>query len=716
MFGFEKIDLTFTFNPIIFFSGVILLGGYTVYVYRYTIPVISLARKILLISLRILAILLLLFIVFEPILTLAKKTIVEPINLIFADNSRSILIEDGTNRSSTIRNILQDSREHGLSDYAELSSFGSKISEVSFDSLEKINFLEGSTNFSKIFSEAEQSERNISSIVIISDGVITDGSNPLYTAAKLKLPVFTVGVGDTTKRNDVEIRNVLYNEFIYAETPTTIVASIANTGFAGSSINVSLYENDLLLEQKNITLNNDGIQNVEFTYTPKTGGEKKLSVIVSNTNGEFTFANNKKVFFINVLSNKIKVLIVAGSPSPDLSFIKNSLKSDQNLTVNSVTQIGVNRFLENNNRDRLIDSADILFFTGFPSAEISEELIRKISGAISEKNKPFFITLSRSTDFNKLKQLQNELPFNINRIIPGDNEVQPYISVEESKNPLLQNNSPNPVSAWNNLPPVYQPNIEFKVKPESDVISKIKINNTPVNKPLIVTRKLGGKRSMAIVAEDIWKWKLQTAVKDLDLFDRFILNSVKWLNTSEEQKQVTIKTSKKLYSLGEEIEFTGQVYDETFNPVSDAEVKVKINHGGEAYDINLSSLGNGLYEGTFQTNKTGDYSFTGDALLDNKNLGSDEGSFNIGEVDIEMINPRMNYEFLTSLANQTGGEYFDASNYEQLFNILKRINERSSKEKIDVSEISLWSSEWLMAAVILLLGLEWFLRKRAGML
>jgi hypothetical protein len=715
MFGFEKIDLTFSFNPIIFFSSVLLIGGYTFFVYRYTVPAISLARKIILISLRVLAILLLLFIIFEPILTLAKKTIVEPVNLIFADNSRSILINDGTNRDQTIKNFLQDFQGNNLSGSSELYSFGSKISNINFDSLEHINFSEGSTNFSKIFSETEQSKNNISSIVIISDGVITDGSDPLYTADKLSIPVFTIGVGDTTKRNDIEIRNVLFNEFIYAETPTTIIASIANTGFAGSNVNISLYENDILLEQKSIILN-DGIQNVEFTYTPKTGGEKKLSAVVSNTNGEFTFANNKKVFFINVLSNKIKVLIVAGSPSPDLSFVKNSLKSDENLTINSITQIGMNRYLENNNRERLIDSADILFLTGFPSAETSDELLRKISRVISEKNKPFFITLSRSTDFNKLKQLQSELPFIINRIIPGYSEVQPYISLDESKNPLLQNNSQNAVTAWNNLPPVYQSNTEFKAKPESDVISKIKINNTPVNKPLIVTRRLGGKRSIAVIAEDTWKWKLQTTTKELDLFDRFILSSVKWLNTSEEQKQVTIKSSKKLYSLGEEIEFTGQVYDETFDPVSDAEIKVKINHAGETYNINLSSLGNGLYEGTFQTNKTGDYIYTGDALQENKILGSDAGSFNIGEVDIEMINPRMNYEFLTLLARQTGGEYFDASNYVQLFDILKKINEKSSREKIDISEISLWSSEWLMAAVILLLGLEWFLRKRAGML
>ena len=98
---------------------------------------------------------------------------------------------------------------------------------------------------------------------------------------------------------------------------------------------------------------------------------------------------------------------------------------------------------------------------------------------------------------------------------------------------------------------------------------------------------MGSKRSIAVLAKDIWKWKLQTADENLNLFDNFILNSVKWLNTSEKQKQVTIKTSKKLYSSGEDIDFTGQVYDETFNPVSDAEVKVKINGEKDNYDIDL---------------------------------------------------------------------------------------------------------------------------------
>jgi hypothetical protein len=35
---------------------------------------------------------------------------------------------------------------------------------------------------------------------------------------------------------------------------------------------------------------------------------------------------------------------------------------------------------------------------------------------------------------------------------------------------------------------------------------------------------------------------------------------------------------------------------------------------------------------------------------------------------------------------------------------------------MEVSDINLWSNEWLLMIAIFLFGLEWFLRKRSGML
>ena len=716
MFGIDKIDLTFSINPVLLILFFLIAAGFTFFIYRYTVPVVDLPKKILLVIIRSAALLLMIFIIFEPILTLAKKIIVEPINLVFIDNSRSIRIDDGTHREETVKNFINDIDENLSKNSIEINFFGNKVSQPGSDQLNSINFSEGSTNFSDIFSFVEKQNKNISSISIISDGVITGGSNPIYTAEKLHIPVFTVGVGDSSKRKDVEIRNVLFNEYIYAQTPTTILSTINNLGFGGESINVSLYEQNILVEQKRITLSNEGIQNVEFEYKPSSRGEKKLTIEASSLNGEFTTANNKKVFYINVLDNKISILLLSGSPSPDMSFIKNSLEADENFKVSSLTQVAQDKFLEKGNPDKLLDSAEIIFLVGFPSKETSNNFLNKVQDKIFNGNKPFFLTLSAGIDFEKLNKLQKELPVNLTPKSTLYSEVQPGIIGNQTRNVLLQNRMQNPIAAWENLPPVFQPDMKISVKPESELIARSKIKNIPTDIPLIVSRKLGNKKSIAVLAKDIWKWKLQTTTKDLDLFDRFIVSSVKWLNTREDQKQVNIKTSKKIYSPGEQVEFTGQVYDETFNPVSDAEVKINIKGNNQNSEIILNSLGNGLYEGVFESGKPGDYSFTGEAKLDNISLGKDNGSFNMGEVDIEMINPRMDFEFLNTLSNRTGGKYFDQKNYRDLFPILKRINETTSKEKIETSEISLWSNEWLMAVVIFLFGLEWFLRKRAGML
>ena len=81
-----------------------------------------------------------------------------------------------------------------------------------------------------------------------------------------------------------------------------------------------------------------------------------------------------------------------------------------------------------------------------------------------------------------------------------------------------------------------------------------------------------------------------------------------------------------------------------------------------------------------------------------------------------MMNPGMDYEFLNTLANVSGGKYFKPEDSKSLFNLLSDLNNKSSKEKIDTKEYSLWSNEFLLITIILLFGVEWFIRKREGML
>jgi len=712
MFGYEKIDLSFSFNSIFFFIGLIILAAYSIYVYRFTLPPVSKFKKILLTVLRALSLIILLFIFFEPVLTLTKKNILTPLNLFFIDNSKSITIKDGTDRINSVKNIVNKIQSSSFNGDIEFYSFGAEVNQISKDSLEQFTFNETSSDFANIFSMVNQSESNIASITIVSDGVITQGLTPIYSAEKIGIPVFTVGIGDSSKKNDVEIKNVINNEFIYAETPTTILATILNKGFAGTTTQVSLYENSQLIENKNIALDRSGVNSISFDYTPKQSGEKKLSLKINNLEGESNTLNNQKVFYINVLSNKINILLIAGSPSSDLTFIKNSLSADNNLKVNTLTQISAGNFLEQNPSVEL-DSADIIYLIGFPTSITSDDFLTRLVNKLENKNTPFFLLLTSDVELKKLNSLSYLLPISVSMIDKNYLQVQPDIQISEIDNPIIQNNQGND---WNNLPPINQPIVSLDVKPESKIISKVKINNQPRNNPLIVSRNFGSKRAVVLIGKDIWKWKLQTANKNLSLFDGFILSTTRWLNAPDDQKKVKIKTSKKIYSSGELVEFTAQVYDESFNPVSEAEVKVNINAQNSKDELILNSIGAGLYEGSVSLSTNGDYYFSGNASLNGKMLGNDNGTFNIGDIDIEMIDSRMNYEFLSLLSNQTKGIFYSPGDINSLIVKLNELNLSASKEKLTTSEIRLWSDEWLLVIVILLFAFEWFLRKRSGML
>jgi hypothetical protein len=68
------------------------------------------------------------------------------------------------------------------------------------------------------------------------------------------------------------------------------------------------------------------------------------------------------------------------------------------------------------------------------------------------------------------------------------------------------------------------------------------------------------------------------------------------------------------------------------------------------------------------------------------------------------------------MAFQTGGRYVDIDSAGGLFRDIASAVKFDPKELVNASEIELWNWKYLAALIILLLAVEWFLRKRSGML
>lgn len=713
MFGFDNIELSLNLSSFLIIPAALLILIFSWFVYRYTLPELPDSRKYILVFIRAAALIGILLLIFEPTLFLTKNEEIMPKDFVFIDNSRSITIQDGTDRSGTVREITDKLKSAAFADRIRLFTFGQEVKLLD-DKNNIPDFSEPNSNFEKIFSYVQNSEEPVSSILIISDGVITRGENPVFTAEKLGIPVNTVIIGDTSERKDIRISSVLSNEYAYAGTQSPVKVSVENKGFAGQIVSLSFLEDDSLIYRTEIKLQDSGFQNEIINYTPTSPGEKKLTVKIDPVGDESTKANNLRIFYMNILGSKIKILLVAGSPSSDVSFITQSLRADTNVSFQSITVVSENKIIGSENRSDIIESAEVLFLVGFPSAETPEQLLEDIFKKISDGT-PYFLVLSSGTDFNRLKLLQKELAFSYNYISNTLIEVQPEISDDKTNNPLLKTASGKVKSVWENLPPVNQPDMDFAPKPESELLAKVKINNVVLNKPLILTRKIGRSSSISVLAGDIWRWKLQIASKDNKLFDSFIQNSLKWLNSPTDRKRFSVSTKDKIYQLGEPVDIKAQVYDEVFNPLNDARVEVVIKNK-ESYTLELSPAGNGLYEGRFYPETEGNFTISGKASVENETIGTDSVLFSVGEFDAEFANVRADAGFLNLISNLTGGKNFTADKMNELFQFLNNSPQRLPAIITHTTEFNLWSFKWILGILILLFSLEWFLRKRWGLL
>jgi len=704
--------LSFQLDWVFIFLALLLLAGYTIFTYRVTIPELRLSKKIALIVIRVLVILTLFLMMFEPLLTISHKKDVNPINYIFVDNSKSQKVFEGKT-SSLGKAIISKLKKMSHSSY-KLFSFGNGFREIKQDDASNFSYMEPATNFSSVFTFL-QKENEIASVSIISDGIITQGTTPVYQAEKLNVPIFTIGIGDSTTKKDLILDNVLHNEYLYSGIETPLKVRITQHGFDGTQTVLSLFEDGVLRTTKPVSFSSESEQNVDLVYKPTSPGEKKLKVTLTNLPGEFTYENNRTSVFVKILDSKLNIVLLAGAPSTDVTFFKNTLEADTNNAVQTFTQITSNQYLERKSPEKALEKVDVLYLLNFPSNVTPPPLVEKIAKLIREKNIPYFFELSSSVDASKLHLLDTELPFIYKKSDNSISEVQPVVEDDAARNPLIQYNGKDVLNEWNNLPPVFHPNWNCQAKPEAEVIAKLKMNTIKLATPLIISRRLGSKRGIAVLASDIWKWKLQIAPSQVDLFDRFVNNANKWLHAADQQKQVTIKTDKKFYSLGEKVFFTAEVFDEGFNPVNDAEIKCTIKSKDDERTVTFTSAGNGFYQGVINDLPKEDFIFNGEAFLSNHSLGKDEGRFSIGEVDYELQQTTMNADMLQLLAKDTKGKFY-YNTVGDFFQRLQSISERSKKIDVETSQYQLWDNQYLLFILILLFSVEWIIRKQDGLL
>ncbi len=715
-------ELSFSLQGnILLLSLLIIIGiGLALLFYRYTLPPLPPRRRIILSTLRALTLSLILMLFFEPILHLIQRDEQPPIVAVLVDNSQSMTLNEG---SESVRRFLKGEPFKSLSSPIDVRTynFSSTLPKATLESPDSLKFNGETTNLSEVISQIRKRlvSENIQSVVLLSDGNFTVGKNPIYDAEALGIPVYAVGVGDTSEQKDLLVEKVVTNSIAYSETKVPVDVTIKSSGFGGENVEVSLLEGTNVVERKVVTLGNGTREYpVRLNFEPKEEGMSKFSVNVSELPGELTTKNNIQSFFVKVLKSKLRVLLLAGAPSPDVPAIRQALTEEQHFSVQARIQKNTSEFYEGQVTPSLFDSTDCFVLVGFPSLQTSSQLLQELRNSIEHTKKPILFINGKSTDYRKLEQLEPLLPFGWTNHSTMETLIFATVPERQKTNTLVRLEGTVSAETWQQMPPIYKMQTMFKLKPEAEMLAAARIQNIVLPEPLVATRNVNRMKSFAITGYGVWRWKLLADEhnEQSEFLPMLFVNAVRWLTTKDEGKNVRINPTKEMFTTSEPLEFTAQVYDEQLRPSDDAEVTVTLHKGNETKELSLTAIGNGLYEGASESIGEGDYTYDGTAVADGRTLGTDKGKFTVGQMNVEFLETKMNKQLLEQLAYRTNGKYYPLADAQRLADDMKTNEQFSSKEIVQTSEIELWNWYYLAGVIVLLLAVEWFMRKQSGMI
>lgn len=659
---------------------------------RWGLPLLSLLRFI---SVTAIAVLLL-----TPLLRRKLTDVRKPYIIIAADNSESVA--KGFTNGDTAQYaaaLRQLAAQLGEQYEVETYHFGENLREglqLSLD--EKI------TDLSAAVHELNNryANQNVGAVVLASDGIYNQGSNPLYTPLQLNAPLYTVALGDTSVRKDARIDRVLCNEIVYRGDKFLLRIDAAAFNAQGNNLNMSVYGGKAggnKVFGKTIPINkNRFFVSEEVTLSAENTGIREYTVCVGNLPNEDNTDNNCRSVFVEVLEGKQKILLLANSPHPDLAAIKKAIERNKNYETTLAYPAALPPSLKDFN---------LVILHGLPSESNGVENI--ISQCRNERIPTFYI-LSSQTSVARFNKAQDVLQISGGNAAANDVKAlaQRDFNLFTFPEPLLQ--------AIEQLPPLSAPYGEYNAAPAAQHLLVQKIGTVSTKYPLMTLLQNAQQQKTAVLSgEGLWRWRMYDYAKNknADAVDELFAKTVQYLAVKNDKRQFRVNVAKKLFSENETITFSAELYNDSYELINTSDVSLSVrNSEGKEYSYIFSKTGN-AYTLEAGLLPAGDYSYTGRTALNGKNYEA-SGNFSIKPLQLETANLTANHQLLYAWSEKNGGSSFTP---DQLSALADSIKTNPAIKPVIYSSYKTQAAinfRWIFAALAFLLFIEWFLRKYWG--
>ncbi len=691
------------------------------WLYRHTPTSVSPSLKRLLITLRVAAVVVLTLALAEPILSLTRTVTERPVVAVLVDSSRSMAIEDGTagaSRGDEAIALLNEIVLPRVGHDAEIVafSFSGESAELPTgrSSVERPGSFDGeATDIGDAFRmlARETSGRNLGTVVIATDGANNRGRSPYDEGISLGVPVFTIGLGSSESGPDIAVREIATNRISYAGESLPIRVRVSSVGFGEMQTVIELREGDTVLDSRTLTLSATGEETeLTFRVVPGSPGVHRYTVSIPEAPDELSSANNTRVAATNAVKGRIKVLLLTSRPGWDYAFLGRELEADGNVDVTTLALVeGARAVAEPSlppTRAALFEYDLVILLSPYDRLSLPDDWLR---GFVEDRGGGLMVVGST------ISGLADILP-----VVPsgtsegGVRETRARLTErgEISQVMRVAGDRMANVELWGSLPPVWMPRESpWEPTPDADVLlSGIGARGEDI--PLVVSARRGAGGVITVLGEGTWRWKL-SGPEDVDLYDRFLANSARWLTARGELERTVAETDKDVYSTGEAVRLSAQVYGDDFRLTRDARVTVDIARGEGAAPVRSLSLESDgdFYRVDLEPLAPGRYLYEATAEVAGEVVGSDRGEFTVEEFSLEDSEVRRRPALLRKLGEESGGGYFTPETLDGFPDSVPL----AWTTRLAAREIELWDSPWLLTAFVGLLGVEWTLRRRKGL-
>jgi hypothetical protein len=695
-------------NPVVPIIVIVLLAAISFFVAWWTyhqLTSISPLKKRGLILLRGSTLLILLLLLLNPFLSIQEIITERPAVAVYLDNSQSISVERGEYEGLEAFREIINRFETERSDEFEYDYFLFDESVTASDDLTATGVR---TNINEVMEYIRENENRYRASLLFSDGIVTQGRNPIFGAQNLSTPIITVPVGDTTEVRDIAVANVDYVQQIYTYTRQTIRAEIQQQGFEGEDATVQFIRDGEVIEAETLDFTTSPTsQTVEFSQEFEEPGFYDFEINVPPRPEEFTDQNNRVAFTIEVLDDKTRVLSFAFEVHPDVSTIRRLIATDQQNELISSTYLGNNRFAGVDPRE-MDEDPDLIVLHGLPSVNsgLFEWLYDQQAPLVYVATPGSFLHLTNS-DFTDLTSYYVQ---SLGEAI----DVQVENFTGGVSHPLLEVDATN----FQQLPSLQTYRGDYRLSAIGQQLAGLLFQRSEIDIPLLIAEDASTRRKASVNAFGWYRFEQNNQEDVRNFFTQFFTNLVSWTSTPPDRQMLTLEPAKPSFTENESVEVRANLFNERGEPEPEGFIELEIFSGDEEEPLNVFRMNhqqNEVYTADLGNYPQGMYRVRAEATINGRNIGSAETRVNVSQSSIEFLNTKRDDEMLQNLAEVTDGIFLDNLDFTRFNEFISELILEQPDEEIREDFFYLYRSAFWFAVVILLLSAEWLIRRSVSL-